>query len=325
MTSCSIFWKILEAILRWNQTGITVAGISGQSGTAANRLNSPKGVTVDWSHSIYVADSGNNRIQYYPRGALSGITVCGQSNGVSGLNSSHLFNPWKVMVENEGDIYVVDRNNHRIQLWKFNSSFGSTVAGLGVFGSNTSQLYYPEDVFRDEKSGALYIADTYNHRIIRYFRNESSGTVVAGGNGPGKSKTQLFYPTGVRFGVSTDILIIPNFSSHTIVQWRIGDNEWKLFTGNINGTAGSTSTELSGPECLGTDPMGNFYVADKANHRVQFFPADQRNGLTIAGNTGILGNNSTLLSSPMDVALDTQLNLYVADMLNHRIQKFLRY
>ena len=229
------------------------------------------------------------------------------------------------MVENEGDIYVVDRNNHRIQLWKFNSSFGLTVAGLGVLGSNASQLSTPEDIFRDEKSGALYIADTYNHRVMRYFRNESTGTVIAGGNGQGNSNIQLSVPTGIRFGVSRDTLLIVNYASNNIVQWKIGDRNRTVFTGNINGIAGSTSTQLFGPECLVTDPMGNLYVADRYNHRVQFFLPDQPNGTTIAGKTGIFGSNSTLLYEPLDVALDTQLNLYVADMLNHRIQKFLRY
>ena len=229
------------------------------------------------------------------------------------------------MVENEGDIYVVDRDNHRIQLWKFNSSFGLTVAGLGVSGSNASQLYRPQDIFRDEKSGALYIADTSNSRIMRYFRNESTGTVVAGGNGLGNSNIQLHYPTGARFGVSTDILMIVNHGTNNIVQWKIGDLNRTVFTGNINGATGSTSTQLYGPECLITDPMGNLYVADGSNRRVQFFLPDQPNGTTIAGKTGIFGSNSTLLYQPFDVALDTQLNLYVADMLNHRIQKFLRY
>ena len=229
------------------------------------------------------------------------------------------------MVENEGDIYVVDRENHRIQLWKFNSSFGSTIAGLGGFGINDSQLYLPQDIFRDEKSGALYIADTSNHRIMRYFRNESTGTVVAGGNNGGNSNIQLHYPTGARFGVSTDTLMIVNYGTNNIVQWKIGDLNRTVFTGNINGATGSTSTELYGPECLITDPMDNLYVADRFNHRVQFFLPDQSNGITIAGKTGIFGSNSTLLYHPYDVALDTQLNLYVADTLNHRIQKFLRY
>ena len=229
------------------------------------------------------------------------------------------------MVENEGDIYVVDRENHRIQLWKFNSSFGSTIAGLGVSGSNDSQLYLPEDIFHDEKSGALYIADTANHRIMRYLLNESTGTVVAGGNNGGNSNIQLHYPTGIRFGVSRDTLLIANHVTNNIVQWKIGDLNRTVFTGNINGIAGSTSTQLSGPECLVTDPMSNLYVADRYNQRIQFFLLDQPNGTTIAGKTGIFGSNSTLLYQPFDVALDTQLNLYVADMQNHRIQKFLRY
>jgi len=229
------------------------------------------------------------------------------------------------MIENEGDIYVVDRGNHRIQLWQFNSSFGSTIAGLGVSGSNASQLSNPQDIFRDEKSGALYITDTANHRIMRYFRNESTGTVVAGGNGLGNSNIQLSSPTGARFGVSTDIVMIVNYGTNNIVQWKIGDHNRTVFTGNINGTTGSTLTQLYGPECLVTDPMDNLYVADRYNHRVQFFLPDQPNGTTIAGKTGIFGSNSTLLYEPLDVALDTQLNLYVADMLNHRIQKFLRY
>ena len=73
------------------------------------------------------------------------------------------------------------------------------------------------------------------------------------------------------------------------------------------------------------DPMGNLYVADRNNHRIQFFLNGQLNGTTIAGITSTSGNNSTTLSQPRSVKLDSQLNLYVADASNHRIQKFLRY
>ena len=47
--------------------------------------------------------------------------------------------------------------------------------------------------------------------------------------------------------------------------------------------------------------------------------------MTIAGITGILGANASLLNSPISVVLDTQLNLYVSDGENHRIQKFMRF
>jgi hypothetical protein len=76
---------------------------------------------------------------------------------------------------------------------------------------------------------------------------------------------------------------------------------------------------------LTLDPMGNLYVADRDNYRIQFFFAGQSNGITIAGMTEISGNSSTLLNSPKSIALDNQLNLYVSDSNNHRIQMFQRY
>ena len=71
--------------------------------------------------------------------------------------------------------------------------------------------------------------------------------------------------------------------------------------------------------------MGNLYVADRNNHRIQLFMNGQLEGITIAGITSTIGSNSTLLTVPWSVALDNQLNLYVADSANHRVQKFLRY
>ena len=71
--------------------------------------------------------------------------------------------------------------------------------------------------------------------------------------------------------------------------------------------------------------MGNVYVADMSNHRMQLFVVGQSDGITIAGVTGISGANSTLLYRPYSVALDNQLNLYVSDTSNHRIQRFSRY
>ena len=76
---------------------------------------------------------------------------------------------------------------------------------------------------------------------------------------------------------------------------------------------------------LAIPPMCNIYVADRSNHRVQFFMAGQLNATTIAGKTGMAGSSATLLSSPNAMTFDNQLNLYVADWHNHRIQKFSRY
>jgi hypothetical protein len=57
-----------------------------------------------------------------------------------------------------------DTENHRIQKVLSGSTTGTTIAGTGVSGSDSSRLYSPNGVYVD-LLGNLYIADTYNHRI----------------------------------------------------------------------------------------------------------------------------------------------------------------
>jgi len=132
-------------------------------------------------------------------------------------------------------------------------------------------------------------------------------------------------PSTIYFDSPSNSLIIANRYGHNIVRWTLGDSNWTLIAGSTNGTAGSSSTLVNSPFGVTLDPMGNVYVADTSNHRVQLFMAGQLTGTTIAGITGIHGNDSDLLYGPFSVLLDNQLNLYVADRSNQRVQKFFRY
>ena len=186
-------------------------------------------------------------------------------------------------------------------------------------------LSSPYGVTRDPISSALYIADRSNHRVMCYSSNALFGTVVAGGNGQGINNTQLYSPFGIHLDVISNSLLIANYEANNTVRWRLGASNWELIFGNENGTSGSTSTDLGRPRDITLDPMGNSYVVDFDNQRIQFFSVGERNGRTIAGITRSIGSNATLLNYPNSVALDNQLNLYVSDNLNHRVQKFMRY
>lgn len=176
----------------------------------------------------------------------------------------------------------------------------------------------------DQTSGILYISDTGNHRIMQYLPGATSGTIVAGGNGAGLNTNQLDSPTGVYFDSSSNSLIIANWNSNNVVRWILGASNWTLLAGSINGTAGNTSTLFKHPEGVLLDPLGNLYVSDQANNRVQFFQPGQSNGTTIAGITDVGGSAPNLLSSPYGLGMDNQFNLYVADSGNNRIMKFRR-
>ena len=116
-----------------------------------------------------------------------------------------------------------------------------------------------------------------------------------------------------------------NIGANNIVRWVLNDTQWSIVVGNSNGIGGSLPSLLRNPSDVMLDPMNNIYVVDRANHRIQFFPVGQSNATTIAGKTGMVGSNATLLSSPNSITFDNQLNLYVTDGYNHRIQKFSRY
>lgn len=196
---------------------------------------------------------------------------------------------------------------------------------IGINGSANNQLNFPQDVTFDTVSGTLYVSDSGNHRIMCYPANASSGIVVAGGNGPGTSNTQLNNPIGIYLDLTSNSLFIVNYQSNNVVRWILGGNSWTLVVGDINGASGSSSSLLYHPYDVTLDYLGDVYVADAGNHRIQFYLAGSLNGTTIAGITGLGGGESNLLNSPRSVALDSSMNLYVSDCLNHRVQKFAFY
>jgi sugar lactone lactonase YvrE len=195
----------------------------------------------------------------------------------------------------------------------------------GSAGPANNQLTDPYGIALDPGSGTLYIVDQSAHRVMSYLSGASSGTVAAGNNGQGTSNTQLYLPVGLYFDSSSNSLFIANAGANNVVQWVIGATSWTLVAGSITGTSGHTSTLLNYPIGITLDSIGNVYVADRNNHRIQLFLSGQSNGTTIAGVTLTSGANSTLLFNPCAVALDAQLNLYVADTYNNRVQQFIRY
>ncbi|CAF1158353.1 unnamed protein product [Adineta steineri] len=299
------------SLYRWNVTGITVAGASsGSGGTADNLLSRPYGTALGSFDSLYIADFNNHRIQKWLINESNGTTVAGLSNGTAGASSIALNLPTSVVLDSNDNMYFTDRDNHRVVDWANGASSGSTIAGItGIAGSTNNTFYGPCGIARDSSTGTLYIADTYNHRIMQYLSNASSGTVVAGGNGLGTGITQL-------------ALLIANAQTNNIVRWVLGASSWTLVIGSPTGLSGNTSTLLSQPIGITLDPMGNIYVADSQNHRIQFFFAGQSNGTTIAGVTSSPGISQHKLNAPCWVIVDNQLNLYVSDTANNRVQFF---
>ena len=192
-------------------------------------------------------------------------------------------------------------------------------------GTALDLLNTPFGIALDPIKNGIYVSDDGNHRVVYFPVDVRNGTIVAGNNTAGVAPTQLNRPRGVYFDSISNSIIIANQGASNIVRWSIGASNWTLVAGSLSGGASSASNRFRSPEDVILDPMNNLYVADSSNHRIQFFFDGQTNGSTIAGFTGVNGSNASSFNSPTGVALDSQLNLYVCDLRNHRVQKFLRY
>ena len=292
--------------------------MTGQPGNASNKLNCPRGFSIDWSNTLYIADQYNHRIQKYLKDASYGETVAGDATGMHGNASNRLSHPCDVIVGSNSEIYIADAFNHRVQLWNQNAMNGTTIAGTtGIAGDALDQFQIPYGIAHDPVENAIYVADTGNNRVMYYRVGIKNGTIVAGNSTGGMNAAQLNGALGIYFDEISKSMFIANYLGNNVVRWTLGASNWTLIAGDFNGASGQTANRFNQSTDVILDPMGNVYVTDGSNNRVQFFLANEyeSNGTTIA----------SLLNFPISLVLDSQLNLYVSDWLNHRVQKYLRY
>ncbi|CAF3715265.1 unnamed protein product [Rotaria sordida] len=281
----------------WIQSGVTVAGGNGL-GSDFDQLYLNDGLFLDKNDSIYVVDSGNNRIIRWNSGDSSGQVVAG-GNG-NGSSSSQLNYPIDVFVDDNGTMYISDFYNLRVQQWYKGASSGQTILEnlnfIGIGRDDQGSLYTsewthdhvkkwqkndtvgqtlafglgrPDRLFVDENR-TVYVADRLNHRVMKIVEGSTQGLVVAG-RSQGKNDTQLDSPRGVTVDKSGNVYVADTLN-HRIMRWLSGATSGTVVVGGRGD--GSTSDQLNMPTDLQFDRYGNLYVADSFNGRVQKFTID---------------------------------------------------
>ncbi|CAF1677115.1 unnamed protein product [Rotaria magnacalcarata] len=88
----------------------------------------------------------------------NGVTIAG-GNGAGGATNQ--FNlPYRLFVDDDQTLVIVDHINHRIMQWKNgNTTNGQVVAGGNGAGNGLNQLNYPIDVLIDKETDSLIICN----------------------------------------------------------------------------------------------------------------------------------------------------------------------
>ncbi len=285
----------------------------GNANPSSTSLKGPRSVAVDKDGRLYVADSSNFRILRYDPPIASNqaaVQVFGQpdfdtamqNNG--GTSNTSLGNPDGIAVDCDGNVYLADRNLHRILVFNTPAASDTTadvVLGQVDFNTNTgnqpagdpanNNLLQPIAVFVDAEQN-LYVCDEGNNRVL------------------------LFEPPLSNTQAASKVFGQPSFTTN-------GSNQ-----------GGRSASSMFGPVGAAVDPItGNLYVADPINMRILEFNdpltgdivADRVFGQLGDFTTGDVNKGGVSADSINDVggvAVDADGNLYGSDRLNSRLLRY---
>jgi hypothetical protein len=159
--SMTTLHRIVAMSLNSNSSTVTPIAGTGTSGSTVFALSSPYGIFINTNFDLYVADSGNNRIQLFRPGQIYGTTVVGN------LTLNVTFNlraPTGVTLDADGYLFIVDKGNNRIVGSGPNGFRCIVGCSNSTAGSKSYQFNAPFTLSFDT-FGNFFVADYSNNRI----------------------------------------------------------------------------------------------------------------------------------------------------------------
>ena len=276
----------------WDPNAVTFISSNILNGSVSN-------VFVNDDNIVYVLGRDRQQVQLWLEGGTSTATsISGAFNGSQGL-----------FVSTVGDVYIDNgKYNGRVEKWSVNTTSGQMVMNVSggcfsLFIDVNETLYCSLDTFHQVVKTALSV-------------NLTASATVAGTGTAGSASTMLSGPRGIFVDISTS-LYVADCGNNRVQLFRSGQSNGSTLAGN----GASSTITLNCPTGIMLDSRGYLYILDLNNHRIVASGPDGFH--CVAGCTGINGSAANQLSSPLSFSFDRQGNIFVNDMGNGRIQKFL--
>jgi sugar lactone lactonase YvrE len=260
-----------SANMVFGQGGSFTSNTANKGGASKKSLSYPSGVAVDSTGNLYVADFNNSRVLEYNTpltvtttpgsgdttadlvfGQDGTFTWIGCNSHTTGSNPSakNLCYPNSVAVDAAGNLYVADSGNSRLleyntpltigttadRVFGQGDSFTSGGCNFGATSASADSLCSPSAAAVDTTTGHLYIADTYNNRVLEY-----DDSLPA-------EPTSVSVTASFAFGSSP----VGDTVSRTITVANIGTNP--LFIGSVT-SSDPTEYAVTGAGTCGAIPV----------------------------------------------------------------------
>ena len=225
------------------------------------------------------------------------------SFGTRGTKSSQFNYPRAIAVDLDDNIYVADKDNHRIQ--KFTSE-GKFVAAVGSRGNNNLQFSSPTGITFDRVANELFVCDQLNHRIhvitrdLQFVRNFGS---------EGEENGQFKSPMSASFDEGNN-LYVTDFGNNRVQVFTAEGQFVTAFSSKAKGE------KLQQPYAIAIDSSNIVYVSEWERNSISLFTPEGK----LVMSFGESGSEEGQFNQIRGLHVDQHDSIFVSDFKNNRIQ-----
>ena len=281
-----------SACASWDPNAITLADSS-------TLVSSPSGLFVNTNNTVYATTFGLHSVLVWPDGS---------ANATQSI-FTNLNIPYSIFVTSNGDVYADNGySNRRVEKWTATANTTSVAMSTsGLCGGLFVDIY-----------DSLYCSLPDFHEVLKKsIDNHVNTSVAIAGNGTYGSAPDLLYaPHGIF--VDTDLsFYVADYGNDRVQLFQPGQSNGTT----VAGTGASDTITLALPTGVALDGDGFLFIVDQAHFRIV---GSGPNGFRcIAGCSGKNGSAANELFWPLSLSFDSYGHLYVTDLFNNRIQKFM--